>query len=244
MITDNNSYIYGPIKSRRLGLSLGINLTPCKICSFDCVYCQVGRTTLKTVERKEYVEPELVFRQLRNWLKNNLDAARNLNYITIAGHGEPTLHSGLEKIISGIKEIISLPVAVITNSSLLVSATLRQELHQADLVVPSLDAVTQDILEKIDRPAVGINVNDILKALIDFRKGYKGKIWLEIMLVRGINDSPEHIAALKKAVEMIKPDKIQLNSPVRHTAEEGILSLEPATLQEIARQFGTIAEVV
>ncbi|MFZ2385910.1 MAG: radical SAM protein [Candidatus Omnitrophota bacterium] len=244
MQTDKNNYIYGPINSRRLGLSLGINLTPCKVCSFDCVYCQAGRTTTRTGERKEYVEAEQVLTVLRAWLDEHKDLAGKLSYVTIAGTGEPALNIKLGEIISGIKKLVQLPVAVITNSSLMVLSSVRKELLLADLVVPSLDAVKQEVFEKIDRPVPGMKVAEILEALVEFRKEYSGKIWLEVMLVRGLNDSKEDIAELKKAAERIKPDKIQVNSPVRGTADKGILSLDKSAMEEVLRVLGPLAEAV
>ncbi len=244
MIPGKGLYIYGPINSRRLGLSLGINLTPCKTCSFDCVYCQAGRTTRRTGERKEYSEAGQVVAALREWIDEHKDTAAKLSYVTIAGTGEPCLNSRLGEIIADIKKMVSLPVAVITNSSMLVSPSVRKELLAADLVVPSLDAARQGTFEKIDRPVPGIKVAEIIDALAEFRKEYPGKIWLEVMFVRGLNDSPEDIFELKKAVERIKPDRIQVNSPVRKPAEEGIVTVDKQKMEEVLRALGPSAEAV
>jgi wyosine [tRNA(Phe)-imidazoG37] synthetase (radical SAM superfamily) len=244
MIRGKNLYIYGPINSRRLGLSLGINLTPYKTCSFDCVYCQAGRTTMRTGERKEYSSAGQVLSALREWLDEHKDTAAKLSYVTIAGTGAPCLNNKLGEIILDIKKMVDLPVAVITNSSMLVSPSVRKELLSADLVVPSLDAARQETFEKIDRPVPGTRITDIINALEEFRKEYPGKIWLEIMLVRGLNDSPEDIAGLKQAVERIKPDKIQVNSPVRKPAEEGVVPLDKQRIEEIMRVLGPSAETV
>jgi len=195
-------------------------------------------------ERKEYLEAEQVLAALRAWLDEHKDVAGKLRYVTIAGTGEPSLNIKLGEIISGIKKLVPLPVAVITNSSLMVLPAVRKELLWADLVVPSLDAVRQEVFEKIDRPVPGIKVAEVTEALVEFRKEYSGKIWLEVMLVRGLNDSKEDIAELKKAAERIKPDRIQVNSPVRSTAEEGVLPLDKAAMQEVLRVLGPLAEAV
>jgi wyosine [tRNA(Phe)-imidazoG37] synthetase (radical SAM superfamily) len=196
------------------------------------------------VGRKEYLNAQQVLLALQAWLDEHKDVAGKLSYVTIAGTGEPALNIKLGEIIADIKKLVPLPIAVITNSSLLVSPAVRKELLSADLVVPSLDAVRQEIFEKIDRPVPGMKVAEITEALAEFRKEYSGKIWLEVMLVRGLNDSQEDIAELKKAVERIQPDRIQVNSPVRSTAEEGVLALDKAAMEEVLRVLGPLAEAV
>lgn len=237
-------YIYGPVKSRRLGLSLGLSLTPYKTCSFDCVYCQQGVTTVKSKERKEYVRIEDILTELKAWLENNPEEAKILNYITISGSGEPTLHLKLSELILRIKEITPLPIAVITNSSLLVIPEVRRDLAGASLLVPSLDAVRQDIFERIDRPAAGIRVEEIIEALVALRKEFRGKIWLEIMLAKGINDDLRHIKKFKEILERINPDKCQLNSPVRAPLGAGIAPVAKAKLSKIKEIFGEKCEIL
>lgn len=236
-------YIYGPVNSRRLGLSLGLSLTPYKICNFDCVYCQLGETKTHAKERKEYINIEDILEELKTWLNNNSELSAKLNFITFSGSGEPTLNNKIGILINQIKHITNIPVAVITNSSNLINSQVRQEILGADLIVPSLDAVTPNIFAKIDRPALGINVEDVTNGLIALRKEFKGKIWLEIMLVKGINDDLRHIKKLKEAVERINPDRIQLNSPVRTTTEDGILPVEKPKLKKIQRIFGDRCEI-
>jgi len=237
-------YIYGPIKSRRLGLSLGISLTPYKVCSFDCVYCQLGKTTEKSAERKEYVLEAEIINELGLWFQNNPEEATRLNYITFSGSGEPTLHTKIGQLISKIKQLYPVKVAVITNASLFHSAPLRQELRNADLLIPSLDAANQEVFNAIDRPEENIKVGDIIEGLIQFRKEFKGTLWLEVMLVKGINDQVSHIRELKEAVEKINPDKIQLNSPVRATCEQGILPVAAKKLEKFKEILGEKCEVV
>lgn len=237
-------YIYGPVKSRRLGLSLGITLTPYKICTFDCVYCQLGKTTERTAERREYIPIEEIISELRSWLQNNSREAKNLDYITLSGSGEPTLNIKIGQLIAEVKKITAIPIAIITNASLLNDARMRQAMLGADLVVPSLDAVTPEIFTKIDRPQEGIKVEDIIEGLISLRREFRGKLWLEVMLVSGINDNLRHIKKLKEAVERISPDKVQLNSPVRTTAEPGIFAVDRNKLEKIKEILGDKCEIL
>lgn len=237
-------YIYGPVESRRLGLSLGITLTPYKICSFDCVYCQAGATTELTKERKEYISIEEILQEIKTWLLENRAEAEKLNYITLSGSGEPTLNINIHLLISGIKKLASIPVAVITNASLLNIPLVREALKPADLVVPSLDAVTSALFSEINRPQKEINVSDIIEGLVSFRREFKGRIWLEVMLVKGINDDLRHIKKIKEAAERINPDKIQLNSPVRVTAQDNIFSVDKRKLRKIKEILGGKCEII
>ncbi len=237
-------YVYGPIQSRRIGLSLGITLTPYKVCSFNCVYCQLGRTDERTIQRKEYLNIAGIAKELDTWIKGNSLQAKELDYITFSGSGEPSLHIGIGELIGESKKIIPVPVTVITNASLINIPLVRQQLQGAYLIVPSLNAATQDVFEKIDRPVEGIKVEDIINGLINLRKEFKGKIWLEVMLVKGINDDLRHIRKLKEAIDAINPDSVQLNSPVRSTAEPGIFSVEKNKLLEIKKILGDKCEIV
>ncbi len=237
-------YLYGPVLSRRLGLSLGISLTAHKVCSFDCVYCQLGVTTKKTVERCEYVKEEDVIKELQSWFVNYPQEAKNLDFVTIAGSGEPTLNTKIGALIDKIHQLTHAKVAVITNSSLFADENVRKELLHADLVVPSLDAVTQEVFEKIDRPQENVKLQDIIQGLIEFRKEYKGRIWLEIMILKNINDRVEHIRLLKNVADQINPDKIQLNSPVRYTAESDVIATSRKRLEKFAKMLGPRCEII
>ncbi|MBI3991288.1 MAG: radical SAM protein [Candidatus Omnitrophica bacterium] len=237
-------YIYGPVKSRRLGLSLGITLTPYKICSFNCVYCQLGRSIGTTSERREYIPIQEIINELKLWLQNNSQEAQVLNYITLSGSGEPTLNIKIGEFIAEIKKITSVPVAVITNASLVNAAEVRHALLEADLIVPSLDAVTPEIFAKVDRPKEGISIEGVINGLISLKKEFKGKIWLEVMLVKGINDDIAHIRKLKDIIDKINPDKIQLNSPVRSTAEENILAVDKKRLEKFKEILGEKCEII
>lgn len=236
-------YLYGPVKSRRLGNSLGISLTPYKTCDFDCVYCQLGRTNNLTLGRKEYIKVSQIIDELKIWIENHKGEAQGFEYITLSGSGEPTLNTGLGALIAQIKKLTPAKIAVLTNASLLSDKEVRQELLAADLIVPSLDAVTQQLFAKIDRPHPGINVEDIISGLIALRRESNAKIWLEVMLVKGMNDDIRHIRKLKDIIEKINPDKVQLNSPVRTTAESGILPVAKSKLKKIKEILGEKVEI-
>jgi len=237
-------YIYGPVPSRRLGLSLGLSITPHKTCSFDCVYCQQGKTSQTTLERKEYISISEVLDELRAWVLNHAEEEKKLDYITISGSGEPTLNTEVGRLIHEIKKISTRAVAVITNSSLLGDAAIRKSLLAADLIVPSLDAVTEQTFQKIDRPHPGIKIEDIINGLVELRKEFSGKIWLEVMLASGINDDLRYLKKLKEVADKIKPDKIQLNSPVRTTAEADIIPVAETKLKRIRKILGEKCEII
>lgn len=236
-------YIYGPIKSRRLGLSLGLTLTPSKVCNLNCVYCQLGRTSSQFNERKEYIPIEDIFAELKWWLENDPEA-KNLNYITFSGSGEPTLNSGIGQLIERIKKISSAQIALITNSSLLNDPLVRRDILLADLIIPSLDAATPEIFAKIERPHPQVRLENIISGLMALRKEFRGKVWLEVMLVAGVNDDIRHIKKLKNIIDEIRPDKIQINSPVRSTAEPGILPVDKPKLEKIKEIFGDNCEII
>lgn len=239
-MSDKMKYLFGPVPSRRLGFSLGVDIIPFKVCSLDCVYCQLGRTTEKTTQRTEYAPIEPVIEELKDWAQKGGKA----DYITLSGSGEPTLNSRLGDLIDEIKKITDIPVAVITNSTLLTDEAVRNACLKADLVVPSLDAADQEIFEKINRPASNVNIKEIIEALRLFKLQFKGKFWLEIFFIESVNTSDQHIAQLKSAIDIIKPDKIQLNTAVRPTADQGISPMTYEKLQAIADKLGDNAEVV
>jgi len=178
-------YIFGPVPSRRLGRSLGVDLVPYKTCTFDCIYCDLGRTTRKTTSRQSYVPPE----EIQGELEFSLSVLeKKPDYITLSGSGEPTLNTNIGEIIQRIKEITSIPIAILTNSSLFSLDEVRSDLSEADLVLPSLDAITPALFEYINRPALSLKIEEIISGLIQFRKQYRGQIWLEVLFCRGVND--------------------------------------------------------
>ncbi|MFA5304594.1 MAG: radical SAM protein [Candidatus Omnitrophota bacterium] len=237
----NMSYFYGPVPSRRLGFSLGVNLTPKKFCTLDCIYCQLRKTTKKTVKRFFYVDLIEFKKELTKIINNN----PKIDYISISGSGEPTLHKRLDKIIDTIKETTNneYRVCVITNSSLLYKKEVRNELSGADLIIPSLDAATNKSFSRIDKPHKQITLKKVVDGLINLRKEFKGKIWLEIMLLGGINDSLAEAKKFKILVAKIKPDKVQLNLPVR-PAGINITLPDYKRIKEIKKIIGKRCEIV
>ena len=234
-------YIFGPVPSRRLGRSLGVDLVPYKTCTFDCIYCDLGRTIRKTTSRQSCVSPE----EIQGELEFTLSVLeKKPDYITLSGSGEPTLNTKIGEIIRRIKKITSTPIAVLTNSSLLSLDEVRRDLSEADVVLPSLDAITPSLFEYINRPHTSLKIEEIISGLIQFRNQYRGQIWLEILFCRGVNDSKEEIEKLKAVIERIKPDRIQLNTPVRPPAEDFAFPLTLAQLEEIRERLGDKAEII
>lgn len=234
-------YTYGPVPSRRLGKSLGVDLIPKKICTYDCIYCQIGRTTLRTIERKEYVPARTILRDVKEALQEWGD---KIDYIAISGSGEPTLNTAIKKVIQEIKKMTAVPVAVITNSSLLQLEEVRQDLLAADVIMPSLDAVTPSVFQTVNRPIPSLAIEQIIEGLATFRKAYKGQIWLEILLCRGINDAAEEIERMREAIRIIRPDKVQLNTVVRPGAEDYAAALPLDHLEKIKNALGADAEII
>lgn len=239
-MADKRQYLYGPVPSRRLGRSLGVDIVPLKVCTLDCVYCQLGKTLTKTVERKDYAPIQTVLAELREALAEGLA----IDFISIAGSGEPTLHARLGELIDGIKQITPIAVAIITNGTLLYRPDVRADCAKADVVMPSLDAADERTFRKINCPCPGINAEKVISGLCAFRKEFPGRMWLEVFFVEGINTGPEHVAAIRGAIERIRPDKVQLNTAVRPAADPNVKRLSPERLRDIAAQLGPGCEVV
>jgi wyosine [tRNA(Phe)-imidazoG37] synthetase (radical SAM superfamily) len=239
------SFVYGPVPSRRLGLSLGINIIPAKTCTLDCVYCQCGLTTRKTVTRESFFPVADILAAVRSAVRQskigNLES--KIAFLTFSGEGEPTLNKDIGRIIRQLKREYSIPVAVITNSTLISDPQVRRDLYAADLVVPSLDAADQRTFARVDRCHSSIKVEDIIEGLKRFRRSYRGKMWLEIMLVKGINDSVEQLVALRKAVHQIQPDRVQLNTVVRPPAEKFARPMSHDDLVQIQCLFGPNTDI-
>jgi len=221
-------HLFGPVPSRRLGLSLGLDLSPYKTCTLDCAYCQLGRTTCLTLERKRRVSVREVLEEIES--KRDAD----FDYLTLAGSGEPTLHLGLDEIIEGAKEIIDQPIVILTNGTLFSSPKVRAEVTKADLIIPSLDAATQSTFERTNRPHPDLRIEEIIEGLVALREEFEGEIWLEVMLVKGLNDFEVHKIA--QAAKRIRPDKIQLNTVVRPPAEL-VLPLDSKGMDEALKAF-------
>jgi len=232
------SCVFGPVASRRLGRSLGVDLIPYKTCTYDCLYCQVGITTDKTIKRQSWVDVDTVIAELKGKLASKPD------YITLSGSGEPTLYKQTGELIGQIKQITSVPVAVLTNGSLLWMDEVRQALMQADLVVPSLDAGSEEVFRKINRPHAEISFEKMLDGLIEFRRKFDGKYWLEVFIIAGINDGNEEVDNLARCIRRIEPDRIQVNTVVRPPAEVSARPVELEKLKAIAERLGPNAEVI
>ncbi len=224
-------YLFGPVPSRRLGMSLGVDLVPKKVCSLDCVYCEVGKTTKLTLERKEYIKFDKVKEELTHYFNNNPDP----DYITFSGSGEPTLNIFIGEILQFIKQNKpNIPIAVLTNGTLFYDKNVRKAILNADVVLPSLDAATEKVFMKINRPAKDLSIEKYINGLIEFRKEFKGKIWLEIFILPDYNYTENELAELKKVILRIKPDSIQLNTLDRPGT---INNLRGATKQELQQVF-------
>ncbi|MGE0089693.1 MAG: radical SAM protein [Bacteroidales bacterium] len=223
-------HLFGPVPSRRLGMSLGVDLVPHKVCSLNCIYCECGATTKLTTDRNEYVPYDEIIAELNNFFKNN----PNPEYITFSGAGEPTLNIYIGRIIEYIKyNFQGIPVAVLTNGTLLSNTEVRKELLLADLVLPSLDAADDLAFRKIDRPLKDFSITNYIQGLIDFRKEFSGMIWLEIMILPGYNDNLQNLNLLKDAIVKIKPEKVQLNTLDRPGVIESIRAASRIELQNI-----------
>ena len=221
--------LFGPVPSRRLGISLGIDLVPMKTCTLNCIYCECGKTSHLTLERKEYVAFEAVKKELTHYLAHHAQP----DYITFSGSGEPTLHSKIGDVICFLKDRVpNVPVAVLTNSTLFSQKQVRSDIKNAAVVIPSLDAATEKIFNKINRPSPLLHVDKIIDGLIRFRKEYTGKIWLEIFIIPGMNDTITELNALKRVIGKIRPDQIHLNTLDRPGS---ISTLRTATREELER---------
>jgi len=233
-------FVYGPVASRRLGFSLGVDIIPFKTCTLDCVYCQLGSAGKTTVRRGSWFPPDEILAQI----KEAVGSGQRIDVITFSGSGEPTLCRDIGRLIRAIKTMTRIPVAVLTNATLLTRKAVRRELAAADIVVPSLDAVPAPVFRRVNRPHASLDNRKIIDGLVRFRKDFPGELRLEIMLVKGVNDSAAHIRALKAAVARIDPDRIELNTVVRPPADRSARPLGPAALARIGAQLGPEAAVV
>ena len=223
-------FLFGPVPSRRLGMSLGVDLVPHKVCSLNCIYCECGSTTKLTTERLEYVPYDKVISELKNFMSNNPAP----DYITFSGSGEPTLNSRIGEVVDFIKQNYpDISLALLTNGTLLNNKEVRKEILKTDLVLPSLDAASDIAFQKINRPFNTLQVEDYINGLVQFRNEYSGKIWLEVLIIPGYNDDKENLIKLKEAFLKIKPDSIQLNTLDRPGVIDGLRAMSRQELQDI-----------
>ena len=228
-------YLFGPVPSRRLGMSLGVDLVPHKVCTLNCVYCECGATTKLTLDRKEYVPYRKVISELEHYFTNNPDP----DYITFSGSGEPTLNSRIGDVLDFVKLLKpDIPIAVLTNGTLLFKKQVRNELMKADIVLPSLDAVSEELFRSINRPASNLDILDYIKGLKKFRNEFQGEIWLEILILPGYNDKKRELRLLKEAIGRIRPNRVQLNTLDRPGTIVDLNAASYSELQDIVNSWG------
>lgn len=236
------NYVFGPVPSRRLGQSLGIDTIPLKTCNWNCVYCQLGRSVPLTNQRKEYIPGDEILSEVEQALTNHKPG--EIDWVTFVGSGEPTLHIKLGEMIRHIKKMTVIPVAVITNGSLLYLPEVQSELVDVDAVLPTLDAGTPRMYRKINRPHSEVTFERLTNGLIAFREVFRGKLWIEVMLVRGLNDTSQALGEIAALLQKIWPDAVHINLPTRPPAETWVKpSLSEGLMRAIAI-LGNTAEVV
>lgn len=233
------TYVFGPVPSRRLGLSLGVDLIPPKTCTYDCLYCQVGKTRHRTIDTAVYVPTREVIRECENKLKRI-----EPDVITLAGSGEPTLHSEIDRVIASLKRITDKNIALLTNGALLWDEQVRKRVLEADIILPTLSTANETTWQLIHRPHPELNLSRIIKGFQSLRREYKGLIFLEVVLLAGINDGEKEMEALKREIDKISPDKIQLNTVVRPPSDAKARALDRGQLEIIKNFMGSRAEIV
>ncbi|MDY0039325.1 MAG: radical SAM protein, partial [Desulforhabdus sp.] len=234
--------IFGPVPSRRLGRSLGIDVIPPKTCSYNCVYCESGLTTHWTIARERFVDPDLVLDELTDYFRCYPQGA---DAITFSSAGEPTLYKPLGDLLRAIKNRFpSLPLIVLTNGSLLWDSEVRSDLTAADRVVPSLDAVIADVFTKVNVPHPRLDLDTIIEGLKAFGKDYHGQFHLEVLLVAGYNDHPEHLRELRRVIDQLNPDQIELNTVVRPPADPNVRGLSEQELHSLLPFFPANTQIV
>ncbi|MFC1577426.1 radical SAM protein [Thermodesulfobacteriota bacterium] len=233
-------YLFGPVPSRRFGRSLGVDLTPYKTCSLDCVFCQLGPTTKKTVHRREYVPTDRVLSELAEWLKRDGQA----DYITLSGSGEPTLHSGFGKVLEFIRSKTTIPAVLLTNGTMLQSRQVREAAAAANVVKVSLSAWDKASYGWVNRPHKQLQFDQLVKGQKDFRAQFKGQLWMEIFLVAGMNSMPADVNKIADHAKKIGPDRIQLNTAVRPPAEDFATALSEDRMQPLRHLFHPTAEII
>lgn len=235
-------FVFGPVPSRRLGQSLGIDTIPLKTCNWNCVYCQLGRTVPLANKRREYFPCDEILAEVRQSLASH--KAGDIDWVTFVGSGEPTLHVGLGWLIHAVKQMTDLPIAVITNGALLYLLDVREALAQADAVMPTLDAGNAGLYRKINRPHPEITYERLVDGLIAFRKEYRGMLWVEVMMVRGLNDAEEALHEIAAVLARVQPDEVHINLPTRPPAELWVQPPDEEGLMRAMSILGDTARVV
>jgi len=235
-------HVFGPVPSRRLGQSLGIDTIPLKTCNWNCVYCQLGRTRPVTNRRKEYFPAEEILMEVEESLGSHDPG--EIDWVTFVGSGEPTLHANIGWLIHEVKKITDLPVAVITNGSLLCLPEVRLELNAADAALPALDAGTSGLYRQIKRPPPSITFKRFLEGLADFQRSYWGKLWIEVMLLSDLNDTEEALRALSGVLGYIEPDEVHINLPTRPPVETWVQPPDDEGLMRASAILGKFTRVM
>ncbi len=234
--TEALRYIFGPVASGRLGLSLGLDLLGARICSFDCLYCEAGPTEALTVSRKPYVPAHRILAELADWKAAGHDAP---DVLTLGGMGEPTLNTDCGEIIAGARKLFPhVPVAVLTNSSLLSDPDVRADLGRADIVLPSMDTLVAAEYARLNRPHAAVDLAGLRQGLLDFRAGYAGSIFLEVLLAAGINDSDENLELLRQYCRELSPSRVDVVTLSRPGAHAGATAVSAATLARFRQVLG------
>jgi wyosine [tRNA(Phe)-imidazoG37] synthetase (radical SAM superfamily) len=235
-----NKYTYGPVASRRLGRSLGVDLVPPKTCNLNCRYCQLGPTERTTMERADYVPVADVVAEVRA----RLEEGPRPDYITLGGSGEPTLHRSFGDVAARIREFSDVPIALLTNGSLFYLPEVRAACTAVDLILPTLDAGDEETFRRINRPHPGLTLEAIVEGQAALRQEFKGQVWLEVFIVESVNTSDEQVRAIGRRVERIKPQRVQLNTAVRPPAEKDVSAASPQTLERIRMMLGPGTEII
>ncbi len=236
------NYVFGPVPSRRLGQSLGVDPIPLKTCNWNCVYCQLGRTMPVTHALREYFPREAIFSEIKQALAAHEPG--DIDWVTFVGSGEPTLHAGLGWMIQQTQAITDLPTAVITNGSLLYLPAVREALLSANAVLPSLDAGTAVLYRHLNRPHPEATFDRLVAGLIAFRQAYRGQLWVEVMLLQGLNDTEAALREIQSILLQVRPDQVHLNLPTRPPAETWVRPSDDAGLLRAQAILGDAARVV
>jgi wyosine [tRNA(Phe)-imidazoG37] synthetase (radical SAM superfamily) len=235
-------FVYGPIPSRRLGRSLGVDPIPLKTCNWNCVYCQLGRSVPLVNQRRNYFLPEAILAEVQLALAAHRPG--DIDWITFVGSGEPTLHASIGLLIRQVKTLTDIPIAILTNGSLLYRPEVRRDLAAADAVLPTLDAGTPELYRRVNRPYPACTFDRLAAGLIAFRKMYSGRLWIEVMLVRGLNDTEQALREIAAVLRQIEPDAVHINLPTRPPAEPWVKLPDKDGLRRAMAILGDIAQVV
>lgn len=225
------AHLFGPVHSRRLGISLGVDMMPLKVCTLNCVYCECGETTELTAQRKEFISGQEIISELTDFLQNN----PQIDYVTFGGSGEPTLNTALGDCVRFVKNKFSqYKTALLTNGTLFTDPEVRKDVLLFDLILPSLDAITDEAFSKVNRPESTLVNKDIIEGLVSLSSEYHGNLWVEVFIIPGLNDSAEELKLFKAELLRINPTRVQLNSLDRSGTCDWVKAATPQSLKEIA----------